>query len=170
MSGEPEPAHASGDREGAVRFGSALPPGALPAGERVQSQHWLDLEPVPRVVSAARTFVAEHAPALDPDTHDTVVLLTSELATNAVIHARTPLVVGVTVTDASVLVMVHDLDLGRREIDAGQRDGGRGLAMVRALADAFDIHVEPGGGKTAWFRVPRHPRDARAQWGEGAPS
>ncbi len=146
-----------GGAGGPLPPGPLLPPGALPAGEQVQSQHWLNLAPVPRVVSAARSFVTQHAPTLDPETHDTVVLLTSELATNAVIHARTPLVVGIAVTEASVLVTVHDLDLRNTEPDPVHREGGRGLAIVQALAEAHSVHLHADGGKTAWFRVARRP-------------
>ena len=114
----------------------------------------LELEARPQVVSQARRFVGEHAPPLTESTRDALILLTSELVTNAVIHARTALQVGITVSTTFVLVTVFDLDLGRVE-PTGDRNGGRGLSIVAALADAHDLvrHVE--GGKTAWFRLRR---------------
>ncbi len=114
----------------------------------------LDLEARPQVVSQARRFVVEHAPPLTDSTQDALILLTSELVTNAVIHARTALQVGITVSATFVLVTVFDLDLGLEE-PPGDRNGGRGLGIVAALADGYDLvrHVE--GGKTAWFRLRR---------------
>lgn len=114
----------------------------------------LDLEARPQVVSQARRFVVEHAPPLTESTHDALILLTSELVTNAVVHARTALQVSITVSATFVLVTVFDLDLDRVE-PPGDRNGGRGLGIVCALADSYDLvrHVE--GGKTAWFRLRR---------------
>lgn len=114
----------------------------------------LDLEPRPQVVSQARRFIGEHAPPLTQATRDVLILLTSELVTNAVIHARTTLQVGISVSASYVLVTVFDLDLGRVE-QPGDRNGGRGLGIVAMLADGHDLvrHVE--GGKTAWFRLRR---------------
>lgn len=114
----------------------------------------LDLEARPQVVSQARRFVVEHAPPLTESTRDALVLLTSELVTNAVIHARTALQVGMTVSTTFVLVTVFDLDLGRAE-QTGDRNGGRGLNIVAALADAHDLVRHVDGGKTAWFRLRR---------------
>ncbi len=126
---------------------------ALPAGAVVQLDEALTLEPEPRQVSSARRFVARVAPDLDEDTGDTLLLLTSELVTNAVVHARTELEVAVTLTDEDVVVAVHDLDLGRREQRPGDRDGGRGLVLVRSLAADSGMVVHPEGGKSAWFRL-----------------
>jgi two-component sensor histidine kinase len=133
-----------------------LLPGVLPPGEAVRSSHHLQLDPVPRLVGDARRFVLEHAPDLPDDTTDALVLLTSELVTNAVLHARTPIDLGITVADDSVVVTVHDLDLVRPEQQPyHQREGGWGLGMVQALAEDSDMVSDPDGGKTAWFRLPR---------------
>lgn len=132
-------------------------PHALPPGDSVQQMHHIRLEPLPRLVSQARQFVTEHAPPLPDETRDALLLLTSELVTNAVLHARTPLEIGITVAEASVLVTVHDLDLTRAEqqpYDA--REGGWGLGLVAALADQSALEPHQDGGKTAWFRLLRH--------------
>ncbi|HWH28611.1 MAG TPA: ATP-binding protein [Mycobacteriales bacterium] len=136
-------------------------PAALPDGDVVERSDHLHMQPVPRTVSSARRFVRQRLPEqLADDLVESTLLMTSELVTNAVIHARTPIELGVTVSRDSVLVTVHDLDLAR----AGQqpysdRDGGRGLDLVRALAEASAVqrHTEDGraDGKTAWFRVRR---------------
>jgi two-component sensor histidine kinase len=128
---------------------------ALPEGAVVQVSQALTLDPEPRQVSSARRFVAGAVPDLDADTADTLLLLVSELVTNAVVHARTELEVAVAVTDEDVVVAVHDLDLGRREQRSGDRDGGRGLGLVRSLAVDSGMIAHPGGGKSAWFRLHR---------------
>ena len=131
-------------------------PGVLPPGDAVEYSHHLHLDPLPRQVGAARAFVRDHAPALPEDTRDVLLLLTSELVTNAVLHARTPIEVGITVADRSVLVTVHDEDLTRPEQRPyDDREGGWGLGLVASLAQAADMAVHPGDGKTAWFVVPR---------------
>lgn len=129
---------------------------ALPAGDAVEARYSFGLDPLPRLVAEARRFVADHAPALPDDTRDALLLLTSELVTNAVLHARTRIEVGVTVSRHSVLVTVHDLDLARAEQQPYEpREGGWGLGLVAALAEASALQSHPDGGKTAWFRVPR---------------
>lgn len=131
-------------------------PAALRSGDTVQSSHHLHLDPVPRLVGEARAFVREHAPQLPDDTADVLVLLTSELVTNAVLHARTAIELGITVGEASVVITVHDEDLTRPEQRPyAQREGGWGLGLVRELAEESAMEQHPGDGKTAWFRLPR---------------
>ena len=116
----------------------------------------MHLDPVPRLVSDARRFVLEHAPDLPPETQDSLVLLTSELVTNAVLHARTEIELGITIGDESIVVTVHDLDLARSEQDPyASREGGWGLGLVSALAEVSAMQTDPAGGKVAWFRLGR---------------
>jgi anti-sigma regulatory factor (Ser/Thr protein kinase) len=131
-------------------------PGALAPGDFVRESHHLHLDPVPRLVADARRFVLEHAPDLPPETQDSLVLLTSELVTNAVLHARTRIELGITIGDDSVVVTVHDLDLARPEQDPNaSREGGWGLGLVSALAEVSAMQTDPEGGKIAWFRLGR---------------
>jgi len=140
--------------------------GALAPGDHVRESHHLQLDPAPRLVSGARRFVLEHAPDLSPDTRDSLVLLTSELVTNAVLHARTQIELGITIADESIVVTVHDLDLARPEQDPySSREGGWGLGLVSALAEVSAMQTVPGGGKIAWFRLSR---TGSAQVGDGA--
>lgn len=130
-------------------------PAAL-ADERVQASFHLQLDPVPALVAEARRFVLSHAPELPADTQDSLVLLTSELVTNAVLHARTAIELAITIADDSVIVTVHDRDLARAEQDPySAREGGWGLGLVAALAAQSAMDPDPDGGKTAWFRLPR---------------
>lgn len=133
-----------------------LLPDVLPAGDVVQATHHMHLPPLPRQVSTARAFVRDHAPPLSADAREVLLLLTSELVTNAVLHARTDIELGITVADHSVLVTVHDEDLARPEQRPYEgREGGWGLGLVTALAASSDMTLHPGDGKTAWFVLPR---------------
>jgi anti-sigma regulatory factor (Ser/Thr protein kinase) len=116
----------------------------------------LDLLPEPGAAKRARDFVSEQAPALTPATWTALRLLTSELVTNAVVHARTAMQVGLTVTDSKVLVTVgdHSSALPERRSEADDRPGGRGLVLLDRLADEWGVHVNDGG-KTLWFTLPR---------------
>jgi two-component sensor histidine kinase len=128
----------------------------LPPSDHVQETVSLRIEPVPRAVGDARRFVAAHAPELPPETRDSLLLLTSELVTNAVLHARTEIEVGVVVADESVMVLVHDRDLTMPNQDPyASREGGWGLGLVKALSQDAALCRHPEGGKTAWFRLSR---------------
>jgi two-component sensor histidine kinase len=117
----------------------------------------LELEPVPRAAGLARRFVSERAPDLPEETAHSLMLLTSELVSNAVMHARTTIELGIVVTEQSVVVAVHDLDLASplQEPYAATREGGWGLELVAVLAEASAMTPHPEAGKTAWFRLSR---------------
>lgn len=87
----------------------------------------------------------------------TVSLLASELATNAVLHCRiTHAQVRVTLTldgpDLTLEVSDPDRDRLPRLHDSGpDEEGGRGLALVATLADAWGCRQEPYA-KCVWAR------------------
>jgi hypothetical protein len=68
------------------------------------------------------------------DDLDTVSLLTSELVTNGVLHARTPLEIGLTTDDRGLRVEVHDSD-PRPPTPRGHR--------VNLLADIDELLTRP---------------------------
>ena len=121
----------------------------------MESTEHLHLDPVPRVVGQARTFIREHAPTMAGDVVDVLVLLTSELVTNAVIHARTAIEVGITITTSKLLITVHDEDLGHASDSTPGREGGRGLGLVAAMSEETATERHVGEGKTVWFRLAR---------------
>ena len=120
----------------------------------------LDLQADSASVGAARRFVTE---LLDrwgcEEAVDTVSLLTSELATNAVLHARTPFAVLIAREDDSIRVDVLD----HSRVQPTQRQNtamaatGRGVAIVARLSTAWgttqdaDLH---GFSKGVWFTIP----------------
>ena len=129
-------------------------PPIVPASDAV-TEH-LSLDPVPASVSTARKFVREVLGPVEDDLRDTVLLLSSELVTNAILHAHTPVQVGIVVDEEHLLVCVADrmpdVDLRPRD-HSRDRPGGRGLALVADLSEQWGT-VAVAGGKTVWFSLP----------------
>jgi anti-sigma regulatory factor (Ser/Thr protein kinase) len=106
--------------------------------------------------AGARRFVGGAlATQCEAEQRDVVALLTSELAANAVLHARTDFEVRIHLGDDLITVEVVD-DNPRTPVPADvppDASSGRGLKLVQALAEKWG--VEPvHGGKTIWFQVP----------------
>ncbi|MEU5087357.1 ATP-binding protein [Streptomyces sp. NPDC021356] len=91
------------------------------------------------------------------DLADGVTLLASELVTNAVLHCRVAYArvrVALTLNGTELLLEVSDPDrdrLPRLHDAAPDEEGGRGLALVAALADAWGCRQEPYA-KCVWAR------------------
>lgn len=114
------------------------------------------LPPVALSVPEARRFVREALARLGAaGACDDAETLVSELATNAVLHARTPFTVEVSRDGATVRVCVLDLspkEPRARAYGTGSTTG-RGIRLIASVAS--DWGVEPQGrGKTVWFEVP----------------
>ena len=113
------------------------------------------LSPHPTSARAAREFVAETVQGWGrPDQAEAAVLLTSELVTNAIIHARTQVAVNVRLEDESLRVVVVDesADQPDRRTETDHLGGGRGLKLVDALAASWGVSPE-GRGKAEWFEL-----------------
>ncbi|WP_170127132.1 ATP-binding protein [Kineococcus rhizosphaerae] len=114
------------------------------------------LAPVPLSSRAARHFVADWciAEGVIGDVVDTLLLLTAEVVTNAVLHGRSDVLLRVGRVGSRVRVSVGDENTRlplRRESDPDALDG-RGMALVEALSDAHGVDVGTLG-KTVWFDV-----------------
>jgi anti-anti-sigma factor len=87
-------------------------------------------------------------------------LLADELATNAVVHARTPLRLRLELRGDLLHLAVRDGSsrLLRSVSDAPELEGGRGLRLVERLATAWGMRQHPDG-KTVWcsLRLWRQP-------------
>jgi anti-sigma regulatory factor (Ser/Thr protein kinase) len=85
---------------------------------------------------------------------ETVEILTSELVTNAVLHARSTLTLHVQATARSIRVTVEDATFRVPEPrDAADlAEGGRGLLLVGALASSWGWN-RTSTGKAVWFEV-----------------
>ncbi|WP_079084032.1 SpoIIE family protein phosphatase [Streptomyces longwoodensis] len=127
--------------------------------------------PEARSVPLARRFVRSALRADAPEVVDTAELLTSELVTNAVLHARTDVEVRVWSHEGHVRVRVDDGRPDRPLVPREPRPyagAGRGLAVVEELASSHGAH--PGEGhKTVWFELwPQAPAPPTSGW-ESAP-
>lgn len=105
-------------------------------------------------VAAAREFVCRHVRRHEgPRLAAEVGLVVSELATNAVLHARTPFVVTVGRTQGGIFLSVRDrsplLPVTSRLPTTTQLHG-RGLHVVDACSSDWGFTREPGGGKSVW--------------------
>jgi len=80
---------------------------------------------------------------------DDVKLVVSELVANATQHARSACRLRLQVTEDRVTVEVYDDSPLPARVRPFTADGesGRGLAMVRCLADHLDVTALTGGGK-----------------------
>lgn len=98
----------------------------------------------------ARAFLAETAgevaPLPDRTVHD-VILVVSELATNAVRHDGGPRMLDLTCTTDAVEVTVWDTSpqLPARLPPDPARVGGHGIEIVTHLCSAFEARRIPGG-------------------------
>jgi anti-sigma regulatory factor (Ser/Thr protein kinase) len=113
-------------------------------------------EPEPASVGAARRYaVGQLTEPTLAHLHDDIRTIVSELATNAVLHARTPFTISVQVDYAHVLVAVADASparprLPRRGDGAGMT--GRGLRIVAQLSVEWGVDVR-ADGKTTWCKL-----------------
>lgn len=106
------------------------------------------------VAKVRRFAVAECAAQGFAGDSDTMALLVSEVATNALIYGTGHVRVRVLPSGQRLRVEVMDDSavLPVRSEAAADAEGGRGLGLVDALAAAWG--VEPhGGGKTVWFEL-----------------
>ncbi len=113
-------------------------------------------ETVPSSVAKIRRFAVDAARSHDPaiDT-DVVALLVSELATNAMLHGEGQVKVRVLARRAGVRVEVGDASSQRpsRPVPSLDAEGGRGIALVEALASAWGVESSSINGKTVWFEL-----------------
>jgi len=115
----------------------------------------------PEAVRDARRFVLEVLAPVDDDVADDAALLTSELATNAVIHAQTDFEVTIRRAPDGVRVEVRDGSrvTARRSRYSATSGTGRGLGMVEDVAEAWGVD-EAEDGKAVWFTLTTRQRAA----------
>jgi sigma-B regulation protein RsbU (phosphoserine phosphatase) len=103
-------------------------------------------------VAAARALVARSIGHCQPEIIDVACLLTSELATNALVHAHSTF--DVVVSEIGGLVHVEVTDASNAHVQAilatPLQMHGRGLYLVRELSTKWGVILLPPG-KTVWF-------------------
>jgi PAS domain S-box-containing protein len=129
-------------------------------------------EPVGRSVATARAFVRDTLQGWGfTDIVDDAVVLTSELVTNAVVHAGTAADVQCLRYETSVRVEVGDryperelpLHDSTRAAVSVDHEGGRGLMLCSALASRWGVDYN-AAQKQVWFQLdlPQRPAGTRA--------
>ncbi|MFF0300378.1 SpoIIE family protein phosphatase [Streptomyces sp. NPDC001651] len=129
-------------------------------------------EPVGRSVASARSFVRDTLQGWGfADIVDDAVVLTSELVTNAVVHAGTSADVLCLRSEDGVRIEVADrypereIPLQGSPVNMGSpdREGGRGLQLCAALAGRWGVDYSPTH-KQVWFQLdlPERPVGTRA--------
>jgi hypothetical protein len=146
----------------------------------------MEVRPDPAEVSRARRWarsrLAGSGIGVDEPLTETLILLISELVTNAVVHTGCPAVLrmlfpeqgdggaggrgGLGPGSGTVRVEVADASgRGPRRRSAGEEaTNGRGLELVDGLADRWGWHPE-GAGKRIWCEVDRAARGGPATHG-----
>ncbi|QEV20618.1 SpoIIE family protein phosphatase [Streptomyces alboniger] len=118
-------------------------------------------EPVGRSVATARSFVRDTLQGWGfTDIVDDAVVLTSELVTNAVVHAGTAADVLCLRSVDAVRIEVSDhypereIPLQQSSVNMGSpdREGGRGLQLCAALATRWGVEYTPTH-KQVWFQL-----------------
>jgi anti-sigma regulatory factor (Ser/Thr protein kinase) len=115
----------------------------------------VDLPPEPSSATRARVLAREQLGSAYPnDTLDTVALLVTELVTNAILHARTPLHLTLEPHDGRVRISVEDESQQQPALQRYESDAvtGRGLALVEQLASSWGVNATPRG-KAVWCEV-----------------
>src|SRR4051812_33872606 len=110
-----------------------------------------ELPPDAASVTAAREIVASVTEHLPRKAREAAALVTSELATNSVVHARTPFEAFAAADDETVEVVVADR-AGWAPAGNGSRSLGNGLLLVGLLASDWAAELETAG-KRVWARL-----------------
>ena len=120
-----------------------------------QAQSAITVPSVPASVAAVRRYaIGVCRDGGLQELADTAALLVSEVATNALVHGSGDVQVRATASAGRLRVEVTDGDPGLpKPRQAGALDeGGRGLALLDALATAWGTAPGPDG-KTVWFEL-----------------
>ncbi|MFI1004638.1 SpoIIE family protein phosphatase [Streptomyces galbus] len=152
--------------------GVALHVDDRPRSSVITARAAASFEPVGRSVATARSFVRDTLQGWGfADIVDDAVVLTSELVTNAVVHAGTHADLLCLRSDDGVRIEVSDrypereVPLQGSPVTMGSpdREGGRGLQLCAALAGHWGVDYTPTH-KTVWFQLdlPERPVGTRA--------
>ena len=135
-------------------YGGALLPPTLPQrGPAIEAR--IELDALPTSAASARHFVSTTLSRWGcDDVSDVVLLLVSELVTNAVLHARSG--IEVIVRHGGHRLRIEVGDGSRTTPVLRQHDDeamtGRGLTLVEQLSEAWGVERDDDG-KRVWFEV-----------------
>jgi anti-sigma regulatory factor (Ser/Thr protein kinase) len=122
-----------------------------------------DLAGTPHAAPLGRIFLREQLRGRIPaETLRSAELLTTELVSNVVLHARTSIHLGVSRDERTLLVTVQDHEPAAPPVPDGGlehfEESGRGMLLVATLADDFGWSRLPkDAGKVMWFTLALSP-------------
>jgi GAF domain-containing protein/anti-sigma regulatory factor (Ser/Thr protein kinase) len=141
----------------ALNYSGVRPEGRQPSalGRDKDGMSTLRLEPNVESTPAARHWVAAQLRDLPTEVAECAALLTSELVTNAVLHAATPLSVTLHMLSDRIRVDVADGSpvLPTLKDYGADAATGRGLTLFNTLSSNWGVQ-EVVGGKIVWFELP----------------
>ncbi|MGW3286746.1 ATP-binding protein [Streptomyces sp. NPDC001002] len=168
----PEPSGASGASDGGVTAATggdgdaAVPPGAAAAAPVGRQVRTLNFDGASGVVPLARDFARQALyewgwlPAASADrraTAEDVLLVVSELVTNACLHAEGPDELWISGDNKVIRVEVSDRGTGEpapRTPHRAGRPGGHGMFIVQRLCLDWGVVRTPGTpGKKVWAEL-----------------
>lgn len=132
-------------------FGSLVPG----ADGRMDDALELPLPPLPESVSEARHALTSTCRSWSvPELTDAAVLVLSELVTNAVVHAGTPLLLLAEHNGAGLTLAVADGSVAAPAVlpEDDDREDGRGMAIIEAMAAGWGFQ-RTVLGKVVWVTI-----------------
>lgn len=138
----------------------AMATGSLPAARACLGL--MTYPPKIAAVRQARRYVQDAvATSATPTLAEDAALLVTELAVNAVLHARTDFDVAVESTTVGVRVSVRDRSpaMPVLAVVSATAMSGRGLALVAALASRWGVAASACASKSVWFELSHESTD-----------
>jgi anti-sigma regulatory factor (Ser/Thr protein kinase) len=113
----------------------------------------VEFAPTSNAIREARKLAVSVA-GLEERRSSDLALAVSELATNAVLHARTPFVLSVDRRVCLVRVVVSDGSVEKPELQrpSAAATTGRGLNLIDHMVDRWGVDIRPDG-KDVWFEM-----------------
>lgn len=128
---------------------AASPEGAIP---RLDLMLAPDSTTLRGIRDQAAAFVYGHRPHADADAVADVRLVLDEMASNAMRHARPPCTLALSLPGDRLLIEVSDSLPALARYREGYEGGGRGLALINAIAVRWG-QTPREGGKTVWAEL-----------------
>jgi anti-sigma regulatory factor (Ser/Thr protein kinase) len=132
----------------------------LSRGPSPEWAHSCTLEAEPRSAARARSFVLQHL-VEHRLLHvvDAVRLVASELAANAIVHARTPFTLTLARTGSALLLIVADESPRQpaRRPPRALEENGYGLTIVELMTLEWGTTTDGAGTKTVWATFDARP-------------
>jgi anti-sigma regulatory factor (Ser/Thr protein kinase) len=123
----------------------------------------------PESVAGARRFVGGVLSEQPCEIVEVAELMTSELATNCLRHARSDFELTIHLSREEVRVELSDHGEGQPVLrsPAPSERSGRGLRIVQELSEDWGVAASPGG-KIVWFTLPLRRHEAESKQRSGA--